>query len=75
MELHGLREAEVAHQNWSQASDRLKGALQNVGMEVILKASRPDAEHSARPFGTVDPDAVKHVVADEAAEDVEPARP
>src|SRR5512135_3253960 len=28
----------MAHQNWSQASDRLKGALQNVGLEVILKA-------------------------------------
>ncbi|MFD8988987.1 type IV secretory system conjugative DNA transfer family protein [Streptomyces goshikiensis] len=59
----------MAHQNWSQASDRLKGALQNVGMEVVLKAGRPDAEHSARLFGTVDPDAIKHVVTDEAAED------
>ncbi|MCX4956879.1 hypothetical protein [Streptomyces virginiae] len=59
----------MAHQNWSQASDRLKGALQNVGMEVILKAGRPDAEHSARLFGTVDPDAIKHIVTDEAAED------
>ncbi|KJS53437.1 hypothetical protein VM98_25305 [Streptomyces rubellomurinus subsp. indigoferus] len=59
----------MAHQNWSQASDRLKGALQNVGMEVILKAGRPDAEHSARLFGTVNPDAVKHVVQDEAAEE------
>ncbi|MFJ9643231.1 type IV secretory system conjugative DNA transfer family protein [Streptomyces sp. NPDC101206] len=59
----------MAHQNWSQASDRLKGALQNVGMEVILKAGRPDAEHSARLFGSVDPDAVKHVVSDEAAEE------
>ncbi|MFD9978176.1 type IV secretory system conjugative DNA transfer family protein [Streptomyces sp. NPDC059017] len=59
----------MAHQNWSQASDRLRGALQNVGMEVILKAGRPDAEHSARLFGTVDPDAIKHVVADETAEE------
>lgn len=59
----------MAHQNWSQASERLRGALQNVGMEVILKAGRPDAEHSARLFGTVDPDAIKHVVANEAAED------
>ncbi|GGS82819.1 type IV secretory system conjugative DNA transfer family protein [Streptomyces cinerochromogenes] len=59
----------MAHQNWSQASDRLKGALQNVGMEVILKAGRPDAEHSARLFGVVDPDAIKHVVSDEAAEE------
>ncbi|WP_308380017.1 helicase HerA domain-containing protein [Streptomyces sp. ISL-43] len=59
----------MAHQNWSQASDRLKGALQNVGLEVVLKAGRPDAEHSARLFGTVDPDAVKHIVTDDAAED------
>ncbi|MEE4595776.1 DUF87 domain-containing protein [Streptomyces sp. DSM 41524] len=58
----------MAHQNWSQASDRLKGALQNVGLEVILKAGRPDAEHSARLFGTVDPDAIKHTVSDETAE-------
>ncbi|MFG3228234.1 type IV secretory system conjugative DNA transfer family protein [Kitasatospora sp. NPDC048194] len=59
----------MAHQNWSQASDRLKGALQNVGLEVILKAGRPDAEYSARMFGTVDPDEVKHTVSDEAAEE------
>ncbi|MGA5823427.1 type IV secretory system conjugative DNA transfer family protein [Kitasatospora sp. NPDC094028] len=59
----------MAHQNWSQASDRLKGALQNVGLEVILKAGRPDAEYSARMFGTVNPDAVKHLVADDQAEE------
>jgi Type IV secretion-system coupling protein DNA-binding domain len=59
----------MAHQNWSQASDRLKGALQNVGLEIILKAGRPDAEYSARLFGSVDPDKVKHTVEDEAAEE------
>ncbi|MFD8750188.1 type IV secretory system conjugative DNA transfer family protein [Kitasatospora sp. NPDC059577] len=59
----------MAHQNWSQASDRLKGALQNVGLEAVFKAGRPDAEHSARLFGMVDPDAVKHIVADQAAEE------
>jgi hypothetical protein len=58
----------MAHQNWSQASDRLKGALQNVGLEAIFKAGRPDAEYSARLFGTVDTEAVKHVVSDETAE-------
>lgn len=58
----------MAHQNWSQASDRLKGALQNVGIEAIFKAGRPDAEYPARLFGTVDTEAVKHVVSDEAAE-------
>jgi hypothetical protein len=57
----------MAHQNWSQASDRLRGALQNVGIEVILKAGRMDAEYSARILGSVDPMTVKHVVQDEDA--------
>ena len=57
----------MAHQNWSQASDRLKGALQNVGLEVILKAGRMDAEYSARLLGRVDPLSVKHEVHDEQA--------
>ena len=57
----------MAHQNWSQASDRLKGALQNVGLEVILKAGRMDAEYSARLLAAVDPLSVKHTVADEDA--------
>ena len=56
----------MAHQNWSQASERLRGALQNVGIEVILKAGRMDAEYSARILGGVDPMTVKHVVQDEA---------
>lgn len=59
----------MAHQNWTQASDRLKGALQNVGIELIMKAGRTDAEYSARVLGSVDPMAVKHQVRDEKAED------
>jgi hypothetical protein len=59
----------MAHQNWTQASDRLKGALQNVGIEVILKSGRMDAEYSSRILGTVDPMQVKHVVVDEQAEE------
>src|SRR5512144_2360769 len=58
----------MAHQNWSQASERLRGALQNVGLKVILKAGRQDAEYSARLLAAVDPLAVKHTVADQAAE-------
>src|SRR5512144_1572236 len=57
----------MAHQNWSQASDRLKGALQNVGLEVILKAGRADAEYSSHLLGAVDPMSVKHTVEDEDA--------
>src|SRR3954467_11334089 len=59
----------MAHQNWSQASERLKGALQNVGIEVILKAGRMDAEYSARVLGRVNPMEVKHLVDDERAEE------
>jgi hypothetical protein len=28
----------MAHQNWTEASEPLKGALQNVGIEMILKS-------------------------------------
>src|SRR3954464_2498726 len=59
----------MAHQNWSQASERLKGSLENVGLEVILKAGRFDAEYSAKLFGMVDPMAVKHEVADDTAKE------
>jgi Type IV secretion-system coupling protein DNA-binding domain len=59
----------MAHQNWSQASERLKGALQNVGIEAILKAGRIDAEYSARILGRVNPMEVKHLVDDEHAEE------
>jgi Helicase HerA, central domain len=30
----------MAHQNWSQADERLRGALQNAGFEFIFKAGR-----------------------------------
>src|SRR3954454_23145829 len=59
----------MAHQNWTQASERLKGALQNVGIEMILKSGRMDAEYSARILGSVDPMKVKHLVEDEKAEE------
>jgi hypothetical protein len=57
----------MAHQNWSQASERLKGALQNVGIEAILKSGRMDAEYSARILGSVNPMEIKHTVDDEKA--------
>jgi hypothetical protein len=59
----------MAHQNWTQANERLKGALQNVGIEMILKSGRMDAEYSARVLGSVDPMEVKHLVEDERAEE------
>jgi hypothetical protein len=59
----------MSHQNWTQASEKLKGALQNVGIEVILKSGRMDAEYSARVMGSVDPMQVKHIVHDQVAEE------
>src|SRR5512135_3539121 len=59
----------MAHQNWTQASEKLRGALQNVGIEAILKVGRMDAEYSARVLGAVDPMTVKHVVRNEDAEE------
>jgi hypothetical protein len=57
----------MAHQNWSQADERLKGALQNVGLEFIFKSGRMDAEYSAKLMGWVNPMRVKHLVKDEEA--------
>ena len=59
----------LAHQTWSQASARMRGALQNVGLEVAFQLGRQDAEHAATILGKVDPRAVKHRVLDpDAAE-------
>lgn len=57
----------MAHQNWSQTSERLRGALQNVGIEVAFTLGRRDAEYSAAMLGRVDPLAVKHEVVDDVA--------
>lgn len=58
----------MAHQTWSQADERLRGALQNVNVEVIFKTGRMDAEYSARLLGSVNPLEIKHTVANEQAE-------
>ncbi|MGY1710363.1 helicase HerA domain-containing protein [Geodermatophilus sp. SYSU D00758] len=52
----------LSHQNWSQADERLKGALENVGFEVIFKAGRKDATYSAEQVGAVNPMLVKHEI-------------
>jgi hypothetical protein len=54
----------MAHQTWSQTSERLRGALQNVGIEVAFRLGRGDAEHSATILGRVNPLLVKHEVED-----------
>lgn len=51
--------ATLAHQNWTQTSERLRGALENVGIEVTFQTGRSDAERSARIVGRVDPDRIK----------------
>jgi hypothetical protein len=57
----------MAHQTWSQTSDRLKGALQNAGIEVVFKLGRSDAEFAATILGRVNPLSVKHQVSNEVA--------
>jgi hypothetical protein len=59
--LHGI----FAHQNWPQASMELKGALLNVGFEVVFALGRTDAEYSAPMIGSINPEKVKHIVRDE----------
>lgn len=59
--------AVLAHQTWSQASGRLRGALQNVGLEVAFRLGREDAEHTARRFGQVNSQSIKHAIADSGA--------
>jgi hypothetical protein len=57
----------MAHQNWSQTSARLRGAMQNVGVEVVFELGRDDAEYTARMIGRVDPARIKHTVTDSEA--------
>jgi hypothetical protein len=59
----------MAHQTWSQASSRLKGALQNVGVDVLFRLGREDAEYSSRAVARFNPHAVKHKVEDAQAEE------
>ena len=61
--------AVLAHQTWSQAGSRIRGALQNVGLEVAFRLGREDAEDTARRFGQVDSGAIKHEIADPGAAD------
>jgi hypothetical protein len=59
----------MAHQNWSQTSSRLRGAMQNVGVEVVFEVGREDAEYTARMIGRVDPKQIKHTIKDETLVD------
>ena len=61
--------AVLAHQTWSQTGGRIRGALQNVGTEIAFRLGREDAEYTARRFGQVDSESIKHeIVNPQAAE-------
>lgn len=49
----------LAHQTWSQASSKFRGALQNAGTEIVFKLGRADAEQTAKALGKVDPYVIK----------------
>jgi len=49
----------VAHQDLSQLTPRMLGALSNVQTKVIFGVGRNDAEHFAKLIGRVDAEAVK----------------
>lgn len=57
----------AAHQDWSQIPERLRGALSNAGVEVTFGLDREDSEYSAKKVGRVNPELVKHEVADPLA--------
>jgi hypothetical protein len=49
----------LAHQTWDQASMRIQGALQNVGVRIGLRLGHNDANYFTSVFGKVDPKRVK----------------
>lgn len=56
----------LAHQHWSQVSERLAGALQNT-LAIAFKLGRSDAEWAAPRFGHFHPHAIKHHITDPQA--------
>lgn len=58
----------MAHQTFSQVSERMAGALQNA-VTVGFRMGRADAEWAARRFGRFAEGEVKHEVADPLAQD------
>lgn len=56
----------MAHQTWSQLSQRLQGAIQNT-VQIAFKLGRDDAVWAAPRFGHFNPYDIKHEVSDETA--------
>src|SRR5207244_8430123 len=50
----------LAHQNLSQLSDRMLGAIGNIQTRIVFGVARGDAEWLAREVGQVDTEAIKH---------------
>lgn len=44
----------MAHQNWTQASEKLRGAMGNARLKIAFQLDRPDAEITARAFTKVE---------------------
>ena len=49
----------VAHQDLSQLTPRMIGAISNVQTKVVFGIGRSDAEHFAKMIGRVDPEVIK----------------
>jgi hypothetical protein len=62
----------LSHQTRDQVPERLRGALQNVELDVVFRTGRQDAEVLARGVGTVDPLAVKKQEPVYASQDGQP---
>jgi hypothetical protein len=50
----------LAHQSGTQLTERIRGALANVGTTIVFRAGRQDAEETGRVIGTTNPRQVKH---------------
>lgn len=57
----------MAHQTFSQTSDRIKGALGNA-MRIVFQLEPDDAAWMAQQLGEYEPHEVKHEVEDESAQ-------
>lgn len=49
----------LAHQTWDQASSRIQGSLQNVGVRIGLRLGAKDAGYFSGVFGYINPKKVK----------------
>jgi len=49
----------LSHQTWDQASARIQGALQNVGVRIGLRLGPDDSDYFNKVFGTIDPKRTK----------------